>query len=151
MYLFPLFRWGNCRWLVRGHKPVGGQFRTRYCHVTTHLMHYWLARNSTIQRTGESFQVQGLTLTTHLSPSLTWALKSQERVSLGFFLALNTWFLHQPSNSQHPAGRPLSTDFWYHICGVWANVTGWGIKNALTSDASHVFSSCHASDQVTKT
>ena len=151
MYLFPLFSWGNCRWLARGPKPVGGQVRARYCHVTTHLMHDWLARNSTIQRTGESFQVQGLTLTTHLSPSLTWALKSQEKVSLGIFLALNTWFLHQPPIFQHPAGCPLSTDFWYRICGVRANATGWGIKNAMTSEASHVFLSYHASEQVTET
>ena len=112
MYLFPPFRWGNCRRLAAGHKPVGGQVRTRYCHVTTHLMHDWLARNSKIQRTGESFQVQGLTLSTHLSPSLTWALKSQERVSLGFFLALNTWFFPQPSNShtQPAAHCPLTSD-----------------------------------------
>ena len=149
--MFPLFRWGNCRWLAAGHRPVGGLVRTIYCHVTTHLMHYWLARNSTTQRTGESFQVQGLTLTSHLSPSLTWALKSQERVSLGFLPTPHTWFSPQPSNSQHPTGLPLSTDFWYHISGARANTTCWGIKNALTSEASHVFSSYHASDQVTKT
>ena len=130
---------------------VRGLVKTRECHVTTHLMHYRLARNSTIQRTGETFQVQGLTLTTHLSPSLTWALKSQERVSLHLFLTPHTRFFPQPSNSQYPTGLPLSIDFWYRICGVRANATRWGIKNALTSEASHVFLSYHASDQVTET
>ena len=48
-------------------------------------------------------------------------------------------------------GHPPSTGFWYRICEVKANATGWGIKNALISDASHVFSSYHASDQVTET
>ena len=59
-----------------GQKNVGGLVRTIYCHVTTNLIHYILARNSTIQRTGENFQVQGLTITTHLpkmhlSPHIT--------------------------------------------------------------------------------
>ena len=54
-------------------------------------------------------------------------------------------FLHQPSNSQQSRGRPLSIDFWYHICGVCANATSWVIKTALTSDASHMVSCYHAS------
>ena len=102
---------------------------------------------------GERFQVQGLTFTTHLSPSLNRALTSQGRVSLGesIFLTKNMWFFHQPSNSQHPTGLPLSIDFWYHICGVRAEGIGWGIKTALTSDASLVFLSYHVSDHVTET
>ena len=48
-------------------KHVGGLVRTIYYHVATNFIRYILARNSTIQRTGESFQVQGLTITTHLS------------------------------------------------------------------------------------
>ena len=149
--MLPLLRWGNCRWLVPGHKHVGGLVRIQYSHVTTHLIHYWLARSSTIQRTGDSFQVHVLTFTTHVSPSLTWDHKSKESMSLGFVLMPNTWFFPQPSNSQHPTGLSLSLDFWYRICGVRANATGWGIKDALTSEASHVFSSYHASDQVTET
>ena len=112
------------------------------------MIHYWLARNLTIQRTGESFQVQGITFTTHRSPSLTWAIKSQGRVSLGFFLTANMWFVQQPSNSQHPTGRPVSIDLGYHIWGVSADATGWGIKSAQTSDASQVFLSYQVSEQV---
>ena len=48
-------------------------------------------------------------------------------------------------------GHPVSIDLGYHICGVSANATGWGIETAQTSDASHVFSSCHVSEQVTET
>ena len=110
--MLPLLRWGNCRWLVPGHEHVGGLVRIQYSHVTTHLMHYWLARNSTIQSTGDSFQVHALTFTTHVSPSLTWDHKSKESVSLGFVLMPNTWFCPQPSNSQHPTGShcPLISD-----------------------------------------
>ena len=38
-----------------------------------------------------------------------------------------------PSSSQHQVGSPQSIDFWYHVCGVSANATGWGIETALTS------------------
>ena len=128
MYMLPLLRWGNCRWLVPGPEHVDGLVRIQYSHVTTHLMHYWLARNSTTQRTGESFQVQGITFTTHRSPILTWAIKSQGRVSLGFFLTPNMWFFQLPSNSQHRTGHPVSINLGYHICGVSANATSWGME-----------------------
>ena len=68
-----------------------------------------------------------------------------------FLLTPNMWFLHQASNLKHPTGHPLSTDFWYRICGVRADATGWGNKAALSIDASHVFSRYHASNQVTQT
>ena len=55
-----------------------------------------------------------------------------------------------PSNSLYPVGAPLSVDFWYHIFGVNAHATGWGIKTLLTSDATHVVRVTHTSDQVTK-
>ena len=112
------------------------------------MIHYWLARNSIIRRTGERFQVQGITFTTHHSPVLTWAIKSQGRVSLGFFLTPNMRFVQQPSNSQHPTGCPVSIDLGCHICGVSADSTGWGIETAQTSDASQVFLSYQISEQV---
>ena len=37
--------------------------------------------------------------------------------------------------NQQPRDRPLSIDFWYHICGVSDDATGWDTKTALTSDA----------------
>ena len=80
-----------------GHKHVGSLVRTRYCHITSHLIHYWLSRNSIKQRTGESFQVQGLTFSIHLSPSLAWALKSQGRVGLGF-----SWHQTHGFSTNHP-------------------------------------------------
>ena len=76
-----------------------------------------------MQRTGESFQVQGLAFTTHRSPRLTLAIKSQGRVSLGFFLTPNMWVFQLPSNSQHPTGHPVSIDPRHHIYGVSANAT----------------------------
>ena len=132
--MFPLFRWGKCRWRAPAYKHAGGLVRTRHSHVPTHVIHYWLARNSKIQRTGEIFQVQGLIFSIHLSPSLAWALKSQERVGLGFSWHQIHGFSTNHGNQQ-PRDRPLSIDFWYHICGVSANATGWGTKTALTSDA----------------
>ena len=107
--------------------------KTIYDEVTTHMIHYWLARSSTMQRTGESFQVQGLAFTTHRSPRLTLAIKSQGRVSLGFFLTPNMWVFQLPSNSQHPTGHPVSIDLRHHIYGVSANATSWGIKTAQIS------------------
>ena len=95
--MLPLFRWGKCRWLAPSYKPVRGLVRTRHSHVTTHLIHYWLSRNSKKQRTGESFQVQGLTFSIHLSPSLAWALKSQGRVGLGF-----SWHQTHGFSTNHP-------------------------------------------------
>ena len=133
-------------------KHVGGLVRTIYYHVTTNFIRYILARNSTIQRTGESFQVQGLTITTHLSqdsPEPSHHKGGWVWVSL-FLLTPKAWSFHQPSNSQHPTGHPLSFDFWYCVCGVRAEATGSGIKTALTIDASHVFSSYHVSEQVTE-
>ena len=71
---------------------------------------YWLARNATIQRTGESFEVQGLTFTTHLSPSFTWASNHRGGWVWGF-----SW--HQICGTC----RPVSIDLGYHICGVSAD------------------------------
>ena len=71
------------------------------------------AGNSKIQMTGKSFWVQCPTFTTHSSPSLTWALKSQRTVSLGFFLTPNMLFLHQHHpvpNTNRAALCPLTSD-----------------------------------------
>ena len=60
-----------------------------------------------------SFWVQCPTFTTHSSPSLTWALKSQRTVSLGFFLTPNMLFLHQHHpipNTNRAALCPLTSD-----------------------------------------
>ena len=140
--MFPLFWWGTCRWLAQD-TGLWVLVRNRYFYVTTHLIYYWLAWNSKIQKISESFQVLGLTFSTHLSPGLTWGLKSQRRVSLGFFLKKNTWIFHQLSNSQQSRGRWLSVNIWYYICGVSADATGWVMKTVLTSDASHVDSHYH--------
>ena len=67
----------------------------------------------------------------------------------GILLTPNTWFFHQSSKPQ-PRGRALSIDFWYHICGVSANATGWVINTVLTSDASHVVLPYYASDKETE-
>ena len=57
------------------------------------------------------------------------------------------------TNHPIPNIQQAATVHWLLIPYLWSlgQCQGWGIKNALTSDASHVFSSCHASDQVTKT
>ena len=55
------------------------------------------------------------------------------------------------THSQHPTGRPVSIELGYHICGVSADATDWGIQTTQTSDPSHVFSSHHVSEQVTET
>ena len=148
--MLPLLRWGNCRWLVPGHKHVGGLVRIQYSHVTTHLIHYWLARNSTTQRTGESFQVQDFTFTTHHSPSLTWAIKSQGRVSLGFFLTPNMWFFHN-----HPfltPNRPPSVHWpWIPYLWSWCWCHKLRYRDCPDFSASHVFSSYQLSEQVTET
>jgi len=48
----------NLQMTCPGYRPVCGLVRTRYCHVTTHPIHYWLARNSKILKTGDSFQTR---------------------------------------------------------------------------------------------
>ena len=114
------------------------------------MIQYWLARNLTIQRTGESFQVQGITFTTHRSPSLTWAIKSQGRVSLGFFLTPNMWFFHN-----HPfltPNRPPSVHWpWIPYLWSWCWCHKLRYRDCPDFSASHVFSSYQLSEQVTET
>ena len=49
---FPLFRWGNYRWLALWHKCVGGGIRTRFCHITTH----WYTIDSAAAAAAKSLQ-----------------------------------------------------------------------------------------------
>lgn len=134
---------GNCRWLAPGYRPVCSLVRTRYCNVMTHWVHYWLARNSKIQETGESFQVLGLTFSTHLSPTY-----SQGRVSLGFFFP-DTKYVLLSANIQCLTAKGQTTVSSHLIPYLCADATGWVIKTALTSDASHVVLRYQASDQQT--
>ena len=138
--MFPLIWWGNCRWLAPAHKHVNGLVRTRYCHVTTHLIHCWFARNLKIQ----SFWVQGPTVL-FTSPQTSPEPPNDRGGGVSFFcwyethgFSTNTIQFQTPSNSQHPVGKPLSIDVSYQICGVSANDIGWVIQTVLTSKASHV-------------
>ena len=101
------------------------------------------ARNSKIQITGKSFWVQCHTFTTHFSPSLTWALKSQRTVSLGLSLTPNMLFLYQHHlvpNTTWAALCPLTFDpmsvelvpmpqaegsrlSWLQMPATWSQVT----------------------------
>ena len=149
MYMFPLFRWGNCRWLAAGHSlwvAWSGQYTVMSQPIWCTIDWLGTQQHRELGRVSRSRVLLWLVTSPQASPEPSNHRRGWVWV---FFLALNRWFLHQLPSSQHPTSRPLSTDFWYHICGVRAN--GWGIQNALTSEASHVFSSYHASDQVTKT
>ena len=132
----------NLQMTCPGYRPVCGLVRTRYCHVTTHPIHYWLARNSKILKTGDSFQTR-VSLSLLTSPQASREASNHREGEPGFFLTPNTWIFHQLSNSQQSRGRWLSVNIWYYICGVSADATGWVMKTVLTSDASHVDSHYH--------
>lgn len=114
--MFPLFRWGNYRWLAPAHKPVWVAWSGQDIVMSQPIWYITdSARNSKIQMTGKSFWVQCPTFTTSLSPSPHLSPQiTQRTVSLGFFLTPNMW-LHPPTpfSSQHQLGSPHSIDFWY--------------------------------------
>ena len=133
------------------HKHVGGLIRTRHCQVTSHLICYWFARNLRIQITGKSFWEKCPTFTTHLSLSLMWALKSQGRVNLVFFLTWNTWFLHKHHpipNTQGVNHSQLTSDTvsveLVLIPQVEGSILSWLQMSAMCSRVTR------ALDQVTK-
>ena len=121
------------------------------CQVTSHLIRYWFARNLRIQITGKSFWETCPTFTTYLSPSFMWALKSQGKVNLVFFLTWNTWFLHkhhpvpntQGVNHSQLTSNTVSVELVL-IPQVEGSILSWLQISAMCSRVTH------ALDQVTK-
>ena len=135
--MFPLFRWGNIKWLAPGYKHVGGLVRARHCYVITHLIHDWFWQNSKKQITGKSFWVQCSAFNTHLSSSHTWALTSEGK--LDFYMTSNTCFLHNtmesPTSNCQLISDTISVELvpkpqvevsrlpWLQMSAMWAPVT----------------------------
>ena len=147
---FPLFRWGSYKRLAPQHKHLGSGIRTRYCHITTHGYTIDSDRSLKIQINDESFWVQCPTFTTHLpKPHVSPQIIKQGESGV-FPDCKDMVSTPITSNSRYPVGTPLSIDFWYHICGVSANATGWDIKTLLTSQGYLQPGGSHTSDQVIK-
>ena len=121
MYMFPLFRWGNCRWLAAGHSlwvAWSGQYTVMSQPIWCTIDWLGTQQHRELGRVSRSRVLLWLVTSPQASPEPSNHRRGWVWV---FFLALNRWFLHQLPSSQHPTSRPLSTDFWYHTCGVRAN------------------------------
>ena len=134
-----LFRWGSSRRPAPGHTACLWKVRTRYGHVTTHLIYYPILPGTLkISVTAESFWMQCPTCITSLSPELTWAPKAHR---VWVWVSLNQIHGVSSNNIQfpkHPLGVRKSILFRYKIWGVSRDSACWGLKTVLNSDDSEV-------------
>ena len=117
MYMFPLFRWGNCGWLAAGHKPVGGLVRTIYCHVTTQMMHYWwlgTQQYRELERLSRSRVLVSLLTSPQASPE---ASNHRRGWIWGF---PGTKYMVFPSAIQFPTPSGPPTVHWLLIPYLWS-------------------------------
>ena len=129
------FRWGSSRRPAPGHTACVWQVRTRYGHVTTHLIYYPILPGTLKILTAESFWMQCPTCITPLSQD-SRELPKHIECEFGF-----PWHQIRGVNIQfpkHPLSVCKSILFRYKIQAVSIDSACWGLKTLLNSDDSEV-------------